>query len=737
MQPRKTDNIVYLSTYPPRECGIATFTRDLVEAVQKKYNPALKPRILAINNDVTDIYTYDKQVISHITASNIDEYINLAKEINATDSIKIIHIQHEFGIFGGDWGNHLIPFFQVIEKPVVITFHTILPNPDRSLFRIVQFILQHAQAIIVMNRLSKDILKEQYAAADSQVFVIPHGIPYVASPNGSDEKKKLGIQNHLVLSTFGLLSKGKGIEYALRALPGVVKQVPDLLYLIIGITHPVVRNQEGEEYRNFLHSEVQRLGLKDHVRFYNKYLSLEEIINFLKATDIYVSPTLAQEQSVSGTLSYALGCGTPVVSTDSLYAKSIVTNGTGTLVPPKSPEAIQQALIDLCRDSKHLKEMRKTAFAETRHMTWPNVALGHFNLYQKYARIIDEHKLPPIILDHIQRLTDTFGIIQFAKHTEPDRRYGYALDDNARALMVTARTLDVPGSQSLKLLKIYLNFMKFTQKAGGSFENLVNSSRKVIRHDFSDDAQGRALWALGYTLAQENLPEDIKKRITVMFKKTLPSVKKLKSPRAIAFSILGLYYYNQEHPTIQNRNLLQKLADLQIKQFQETSSKDWLWFEDSFTYSNSKLPESLFYAYMILKDKKYLRVAEKSLQFLIDITFEEGERFSPIGQNGWYLKDGKRAYFDQQPEDASSMVQTLLAAYEATKKEQYYQQASKAFQWFLGQNHLNQMVYDETTGGCYDGLGQHSLNMNQGAESTISYLLARLALEDYKETQQL
>lgn len=726
---RKANSVVYLSTFPPRECGIATFTKDLVDAMQKKYNPALKPRVLALNDDITDIYSYEKQVTHQVTASNIEEYVNLARELNAAEHVKLVHVQHEFGLFGGDWGDHVLPFFQVIEKPVVVTFHTVLPNPEPKLLHIVQFILQHAEATVVMNQFSKAILQEEYGAHDSRVYVIPHGIPYVSSPDGTDEKKKLRIENHLVLSTFGLLSRGKGIEYALRALPSVIKKVPDLLYLILGVTHPVVRNQQGEEYRKFLHAEVKRLGLQNHVRFYNKYLSLEEIISFLKSTDIYVSPTLDREQSVSGTLSYALGCGTPVVSTDSLYAKSIVTEGAGILVKPKDSSAIALALLSLCADTKHLKDMRKTAFAETRHMTWSNVALSHFQVYQKYANFVDEQKLPPLNLQHLEKLTDSFGVIQFAKHTNPDLRYGYALDDNARALIVATMAFEKTNTQSKKLLIVYLDFMKFTQKADGSFINLVNAKKKIIRQEFSEDAQGRALWALGYVIAQDDLSADIKKRAISMFKKAMPSMQKLRSPRAIAFAILGLYYFVQAHPTVQTKTLLKKFADLQLKQFKGTSSKDWFWFEDSFTYSNSKLPESLFYAYLVLKDKKYLQIAEKSLQFLMDITFEEAY-FSPIGQNGWYLKDGKRAYFDQQPEDASSMVQTLLIAHGATRREEYREQAMKAFQWFLGQNHLNQMVYDEATGGCYDGLGQHAVNMNQGAESTISYLLARLALEE-------
>ena len=725
----KSDSILYLSTYPPRECGIATFTKDLAEALQRKYNPALKPKILAINNDVTDIFAYDRHVVKQICAGNIEDYIALARELNETPEVKLVHIQHEFGIFGGNWGDYLIPFFQTVQKPVIVTFHTVLPNPSSTLSRVVKFILHHVQMVIVMNEFSRQILIEDYGAAEEQIAVIPHGIPYVASPNGQTEKKRMGLEDHLVLSTFGLLSPGKGIEYALRALPPVAKRFPELLYLIIGVTHPLVRKAAGESYRNFLQTEVRRLGLQHYVRFYNKYLSIEEITSLLRSTDVYISPSLDRNQSSSGTISYALGCGTPVICTDSLYARSLVTPNMGILVEPKKPKSITKALMELCRDPQLLKEMSKTAFAETRHMTWPNVALGHFNLYQKFVRLYDEQKLPELTLQHLQRLTDDFGIIQFAKHTKPDLRYGYSLDDNARALIVVSSALKHGKPEALELVDRYFKFIARMQRPSGTFANLASGKRKIVRQELSEDAQGRTLWALGYSMNQDAVPAEMRQKAEKMFRKAIPAVRKLTSPRAIAFAMLGLFYYTRVKPNASTNKLLRQLAGRQIADYLAAAGKDWLWFEQSLTYSNSKLPESLLYAYLATKEKSYLQIAEKSLHFLLDITFEKGY-FSPIGQNGWYLRNGKRAYFDQQPEDASSMVQTLAAAWHATGNPKYRKLALDTFQWFLGKNHLNQIVYDEVTGGCYDGLGQHTLNLNQGAESTISYLLARLAIEE-------
>jgi len=729
MERRKDDSIVYLSTFPPRECGVATFTKDLADAIQRKYNPSLKAKVLAINNDITDMYSYEKQVVHHITAGNIEDYIALARELNARDDIKLIHVQHEFGLFGGDHGDYLIPFFQIIEKPVVVTFHTVLPAPNQSLLRVVKLILEHSKAVVVMNEFSKQILLEEYGAKEQDIVVIPHGIPYVASPNGQTEKQRMGLQDHFVLSTFGLLSPGKGIEYALQALPKVLKRFPNLLYLIIGVTHPIVRKEAGETYRNFLHRQVEKLNLQNNVRFYNKYLTEEEIISFLRSTDVYLSPTLDRNQSVSGTLSYALGCGTPVVCTDSLCARSLVQPDTGVLVEPKDSKAITKALLQLCSDEKRVKEMGKTAFAETRHMTWPNVALAHFNLYQKIAPIHDEQKLPLLALQHLKKLTDDFGVIQFAKHTDPDFRYGYALDDNARALMVAAMAFKQNDPEALELLSRYLRFARFALRPNGSFANLVNARRRIVSQQLSEDTQGRTLWALGYLVSQESLPPNVRKEADRLFRKAIPAIGRIASPRATAFSLIGLYLYTKTKRNVRATKLFENLAQRQISQYGQYAKKDWLWFEDSLTYSNSKLSESLFYAYLATKKKSYLAAAEKSLNFLIDIAFERGY-FSPIGQNGWYSRSGKRAHFDQQPEDTSSMVQTLLVAYQTTGKVRYRKLALETFQWFLGKNHLNQMVYDESTGGCYDGLGQQTLNLNQGAESTISYLLARLAIEE-------
>jgi len=726
----KSNQIIYLSTFPPRECGIATFTQDLATAFDKRFNPLTRAKVVALNETQTSFYNYPKRVIGSIGTNILENYVALAEKINKNEDIKLVNIQHEFGLFGGEWGDYLIPFMQVIRKPVVITFHSVLPDPEDYLKRIVEILGFKSKAIVVMNERSRNILENDYGIASSKIFLIPHGIPPTTFEQSKVAKTELGLEGNTILSTFGMISRDKGIEYAIRALPKVVKKFPNVKYLVIGATHPLVRRGEGEIYRNFLQKEVDRLNLKEHVLFYNKYLPLEEIIKYLKATDVYLSPVANPMQSVSGTLSYALGCGRAVLSTPTEYAKHIIKEGeNGFLVKFKNSSAIEKRLIELLANDKYLRHLHRGAYESTRHMTWPNVSAAYFKVYKKFTELkAEEKKLPAIKLDHLVRLTDNFGIAHHARYSHPEKRFGYSMDDNARALIASALYYKMgPQQEIVDLMRTYLGFIKFVQRSNGSFANIVNS-RKQKDKTTDEDVQGRGLWALGFTASCGFLPKGITKEANLLFFNALTYASKIKSPRAVAFAMTGLYHHIKTFGGQRTFKLFQTYAGRQIALFQKNASEEWGWFEDNLTYSNSKLPESLFYAYEILKDKKYLSAAESSLSFLSNITY--GKYYMPIGQNGWYFRYKKRAYFDQHPEDAASMVETKLAAYRATCKKNYLDEAIKTFRWFLGDNHLNQMVYDEVTGGCNDGLGQHGLNLNQGAESTVSYLLARLALEN-------
>lgn len=726
---KKSLSMLYMGTFPPRECGIATFTRDLSRAIDKKSPPLIKGKILALNRNSTEIYNYPKKVIFQIEDNDIQEYVEVAKKINNTDSIKLISIQHEFGIFGGNYGDYLIPFLEIIDKPVIITFHSIVPSPDKRLKKVVQSIAEKTACITVMTEKGVAILRKDYNIK-TDIVVIPHGIPTISLTPSIKAKAKMDYKDKILLSSFGLLSKGKGYEYVIDALPEVIKKFPNVLYLIIGETHPVVRKNEGEKYRVFLEKKVKKLGLQKNVKFYNKYLKLREIIKYLKATDIYISPSLDPRQITSGTLAYAVGAGKAVISTPFLHAKDMIHSKRGILLTKfKDSKAFAKSIIKILSNPELKESMEKNAYSYSRHMTWPNVALSYLKVFNKYTSIPKSEKnLPKVNLRHLARMTDEFGMIQFANQIKPDVNSGYTLDDNARAMIVCSMHYNIfRNSSKLKLINTYLDFIKYVLQSDGKLYNFVDYNKKINLEHWSEDAHGRALWSLGCLISLKSIPLKLRNEAEQIFNNALNTAKNIKSPRAVAFTIIGLYSYNKAKPSSKNISKIRRLASYLVSLYEKYSSDGWRWFEEYMTYSNSKLPEALFYAYLATKNKKYLETAESTLKFLSSITFENGI-FAPIGHNGWYFKNGKKAYFDQQPVDTASMVQTLSLASQITKKEKYKKDAFTAFNWFLGKNYLNQVVYDEFTGGCHDGVGEFSVNLNQGAESTISYLIARLTL---------
>lgn len=728
MKERDDFTILFMGTYPPRECGIATFTKDLVSSIDKRFSPKIKSKILAINKNGSNIYNYNKKVLFQISDNDINDYIEVAKKINLSEEIKLIIIQHEFGIFGGEYGDHLLAFLEVIEKPVIITFHSILPDPNERLKKVVRAIGEKVESIVVMTKKGVDILREDYDV-QAQIKIIPHGIPNVRFESQIKEKRNLGFNNNIILSSFGLMNRGKGYEYVIEALPDVVKKYPKLLYLIVGETHPVVRKNEGEEYRNFLEKRVRELGLEKHVKFYNKYLDLNEIIKYLKASDIYVSSGLDPNQITSGTLSYAMGCGRVVVSTPFLHAKDCLKNDVGVLADFRNPKSYSIAIKKILDDLEFKGEMERNAYIKTRHMTWSNVSLSYGRLFKEILNIQNIPNLPRLDYSHLFRMTDNFGIIQFAREHIPDYESGYSLDDNARALIVCSLHYShFKEYKILKLLKVYLDYIKYVQDSDGKLYNYVDKNKNVNYDDWSEDAHGRAIWSLGVMLKTQLIPEDFKEDINKILKKSMPTVMKMQSPRSIAFSLIGLCN-SQEDGSNDYKEQIKKLADWLVSAYKANSHEDWPWFEPYLTYSNSKLSESLFLAYLATNNEEYLKIAKSSLKFLMKKTFYNSI-FVPIGQENWYVKGQVRSYYDQQPIEASYMVQTLLVAYKITKDPYYKNKALDVFQWFLGKNTLNQVLYNESTGGCHDGLGKYSININQGAESTLSYLIARLSLKE-------
>ncbi len=731
----RESKICFLSNFPPKECGIATFTRDLVVSMNKRFNPILKSRVIALN-EPTSHYNYGNKVILQINKEDPEHYRQIAREVNESKEMKLVCIQHELGMFGGDYGENLLPFLETVDKPVVVTFHSVLPDPDKERKKIVRSIAAKSSAIVVMAQKAVDILNEEYGIEKSKISVIHHGIPSARYISPEPYKKKLGLENKQVILTFGLLSRGKGVEHMIRSLPPLVKKYPNLVYLILGETHPNVRRQEGESYRNHLMDIIKKLGLEKNVKFHNKYVTQKELVEYILACDIYAFTNLERAQITSGTLAYAMGCGRPVVATPVIYAEELLSRGRGIVIKDfKNPSLFTDALDQLLSDDIMRQNMAEAAYAFGRKMIWSNVAAEYLRVFNRVVKLREEitKKYPSIKLEHLRRLTDKFGCIQFAQGAIPDKSSGYTVDDNSRALITAILHNSLTGSRiSHNISKKYLGFLERSQEKDGSFRNNFRNAN-VETEAYSEDAVGRAIWSLGYTLRNAK-NKKVAARSEKLFNRSKRKIKELGSLRAKAYAINGLYHHFKKTGKPVDILKIRKLANSLLKSYEEKSTPKWHWFENSLTYDNAKIPESLFQAYSLTNNEKYLDVAEESLGFLSDIIFEN-DILMPIGQDGWYNKDGRRARFDQQPIDATSIVLTYLTAYKVTKDKQHYDKAILAFNWFLGRNHLKQLLYDETTGGCFDGLGKYSPNLNQGAESTISYLLARLKLEELKRKE--
>lgn len=672
-----------MGTYPPRECGIATFTQDLLQASQKYLGTDILCKVAALNLTPLDTYVYPKEVEWKIDQNNKKEYINLANELNVASNITGVIIQHEYGIYGGEEGENILSFIQNYQKTISVTLHTVLPNPSPKMKFITDIIISRSNIVIVLTKNSKRILEDIYPNSIGKVYVIPHGIHETKFSGTKRAKKKLKFSKYTTLSTFGLLNRGKGIEYVLKALPAIVKKHPKILYLILGATHPVIIRQEGEKYRLELLDLITKLNLEKHVKFYDQYLSLKDLLVFLKATDIYISTSINPDQAVSGTLSYALGTGRSVISTYFSQAKEVVTEEVGKLVPIKNSKAFKENILKLLEDKKHLLKMHKNAYDQTRPMLWSNVAKQNI----EYLKSIDP---PPINLNYLQKMTDSFGLFQFGNLDKPDKKHGYTLDDNARALIVICKLKNMNTVPVKKLIKVYLNFIEKCQVLEGSFKNYLSYPDRVPTDQNSkediEEATARAIWALSVA------------------NKKLPNIKSFNHLRSKAFLIKAGVNVRS------NANSL--LVALKNK-----SSKSWVWFEDHLDYNNAILPEGLFIAGKLLKNSLYIKNAKLSLDFLVSKTFTENI----------YKPSSK---FDEQPEEPSAMVQALVTAYKITGDESYKNLAYRAFSWFLGNNSLNLPLYDPATGGCHDGLHPDRVNLNQGAESLVTYLLARLAIEE-------
>jgi glycosyltransferase involved in cell wall biosynthesis len=742
-------NIAFIGTYPPRKCGIGTFTHNLVKAVHantKNKKVSDDAMVVAINEDGA-VYKYPEEVKHVIHQNQQYDYIDAARFINYT-AADVCILEHEFGIFGGDDGVYILPLLHRLEIPFIVTFHTVLKDPSYTQRSIVEEIGKNAVRIVVMSFRAVEFLGDIYNIPREKIALIEHGVPEFEKISRKVAKEKHGLTHKRVLLTFGLLNRNKGIETVLNALPPVVKEHPSLLYIVLGATHPNVLKHSGDEYRNYLKRLTKKLGIEKNVFFNNEFVTEERLLEYLSASDIYITPYLNEAQITSGTLSYAVGAGCAVVSTPYWHAQELLSNGRGRLFDFKNSEELSAILLDFLGDDDEIVSYRESAFKYGKKIRWPKIGKQYLTLAEFVAvnwekepknidQAIDISLMPSYSLSHIRRLTDDTGIVQHAKFGIPNLKEGYCVDDNSRALIMALLAWQQSKDEdSLTLMPIYLSFIHYMQRENGNFRNFLSFSRQFLDDYGSDDSFGRTIWALGFLIRYA--PNDAFKQIgKEIFHASVAHFSTLQSIRGIANTIIGISHYLKESPNdeemvIKFRGMCKKLMDAW-----HTSSDDaWQWFEDKLTYDNPILPLALFLAYEITCDETYLDVAMKSSQFLESVVFKHGY-LVPVGNKGWCSRDGEVPEFDQQSIDVMGMVLLYYQMFNITKEEGYLEKMFSSYLWFLGENSLRLPLFDHETMGCCDGLESQGVNRNQGAESTLAYWISHLTVLAAQERENL
>ncbi|TVZ28682.1 glycosyltransferase involved in cell wall biosynthesis [Gillisia sp. Hel_I_86] len=730
--------ILFICSYPPRQCGIATFSKDLVTSLKNCFGTSVDIEVCALENECCDIDEYPPEVSYRIEAQRLNSFLNVADRLNEREDIGMVCVQHEFGLFGGEYGSHLVAFLLRLNIPISCVFHTVLPNPELKRIKVVHALDDLSEKLIVLTNRSAEILEKDYFVEKSKLRVIPHGTHIVLWKEKQALKSKYGLQDKMVLSTFGLLSKNKGIETALHALPKVIDKFPDTLYLVLGKTHPEVVKNRGETYRESLVELVDQLGLNNNVIFINEYLELQILLEYLTLSDIYIFSSQDPNQAVSGTFAYAMSCGNPVISTPIPHSRECLDPGTGILLKGfEDSMELSNAIVDLLQQPVLRASMGKNAFTQMRAFSWENIAISYSDVFQEYLNNQNslEFVLPSIKTDHIENMTTGFGILQFSNFDEPDTSSGYTIDDNARALITMLMYYEQDASEkTFRLIEIYLNFIAFCQQENGEFYNYVDYNENFTNQNTEvnlQDSNGRTVWALGYLLSNTaQLPSYLVILAENCFKKAIPNVTNFESPRALGFVLKGLYFYQKNNKDTTYTATARKLADELLRIYDISTDNQWEWFEDYLTYANSVLPDALLYAWLITNNNRYREVAEITFDFLLSQYFMKGQ-IKVISNNGWFHKRNQRVFHGEQPIEVAYTILSLDLFYKVTKKKKYAQQLHTAFSWFLGNNHLKQIMYNPVNGGCYDGLERENVNINQGAESSICYLMARLIVEKY------
>ena len=741
----KTSRIAFIGNYLPRQCGIATFTTDLCEAIATEYNDT--SCIALPVNDTLAGYAYPPRVRFELVEKDIESYHRAADFLNI-NGVEMVCLQHEYGIYGGPAGSHILALLRELGMPIVTTFHTILQEPDPIQRRVLQEIAALSDRVVVMSARGVEFLQEVYGILPEKIDLIPHGIPDVSFVDPSFHKDLFGVEDKMVLLSFGLLSANKGIETVIAALPAIVATHPNVVYMIVGATHPHVLRQDGEMYRLSLQRLAKDLGVAGNVIFYNRFVSLEELLQFISTADIYITPYLTAAQITSGTLAYTLGAGKAIISTPYWYAEEMLAENRGILVPFRDPVALSEQVIDLLDNESKRHAMRKRAYLYGRDMIWSQVAQRYMESFERArterrsfvpsrfaVKPLDKRHgdLPKLKLTHLQRLTDDTGMIQHATFATPNYDEGYSIDDNARALIVSTHLaeLEMGNGAAASLASRYLAFINYAfNPENGRFRNFMDYQRNWLEDSGSEDSHGRTLWALGTVLGRSNIPA-LQSMAGWLFEQALPAILETTSPRAWAFTLIGIHEYLRRFDGDRRASQIRdELAGRLLTLYQNGRSDEWRWYEAELSYCNAILSQAMLMCGQWIPNKEMTEAGLESLCWLADLQHADtaDAYFVPIGTNGFYQQDGDKARFDQQPVEAQTMASACLEAYRSTGDKQWRNEAQRAFEWFLGRNDLNQPLYDPTTGGCRDGLHPDRPNENQGAESTLAFLQTLLEL---------
>ena len=733
--------ILLVATYPPRECGIATYTFDLKNALDNKFENCFDIKICALETE-TEKHSYKGEEVDLIlTTDDASSYESIAATINLDKNLELVMIQHEFGLFKSN-EEAFIKFLKAITKPIIIAFHTVLPEPNKDLEKTVKELASIAKIVTVMTKSSAELLQNTYGVNPEKIKIISHGTHLVKHLDKSILKEKYNVLGRKIISTFGFLGPGKSIETTLYALPEVIKQHPDILFLIVGKTHPTLFSEQGNAYMESLEKIVDDLKISDHVKFVTKFVPLPELLEYLQLSDCYVFTSKDPNQAVSGTFSYAVSCGCPILSTPIPHAREVLQEGQGLLFDFGDSKQLAEKMNELLKDEDLLESMKMKSLHSSSATSWDNAAISHGHLFadQVEKPLKLKYKKPQINLDHLKAMTTNVGIIQFSKIDTPDLESGYTLDDNARALITICENYKLTkNTDDLKLAKTYINFILKCQRDDCMFLNYVDKNKKFTEQNSEvnlEDSNGRAIWALGnaYNSLEEGIDID-----TTLFQNMKWSINHFcsqmnhfNSPRALAFAIKGLYFFNLKENDNKITKTINKAAIKLTNLYHSHSQNDWKWFEPYLTYGNSVLPESLLYAWKATGELEYKLIAKESFDFLLSKIFTENA-IKVISNKNWLMQGDDEKLAEPGGEQPIDVAYTILALKQFNMEypfEGYDEKMETAFNWFLGNNHLRQIIYNPCTGGCHDGLEAYNVNLNQGSESTVSYLIARLAFGD-------